>query len=978
VAASSHAAGALLGALLAATPVSAVPPALRVEPLAVVSPAGVSPLEAFAAREVRRYVYVRTGRLLPIEAAARGPAIVVARRDRPALRALADATLVARLDRLAPQERLLVSVPRRSVLLVTGGDEPGVLYAAYRLAEHLGVRFSLHGDTIPDARHAPGLPDLDEAGRPLFAIRGIQPFHDFPEGPDWWSRDDYKSVLGQLPKLGMNFFGLHTYPEGRPNAEPTVWIGPPDEIGEGTDVKAAYPSSWFTTLRGNWGYESRPTGDYTHGASWLFHRDAYGNDVMEDLAPQPWNAEDARLLFSRAADALRDAFTFARRLATRTCVGTETPLVVPRALADRLSQAGHRLDAPGTTQLLYEGMFRRIAQSYPLDYFWFWTPEGWTWEGVRDEEVRATVEDLRRALAAARSASAPFALATCGWVLGPPQDRTLFDRELPKDVALSCINRTVGHSPVERGFAAIEGRPMWAIPWLEDDPSLTSPQLWVGRVRRDAADARRYGASGLIGIHWRTRVLAPSVQALAQAAWQQNWLPGPLAVEGPIGGYPLVRSAAAVTGTAEPAVYQDQRCGLTGYRLRLPRGRYAVTLRFAELERTHAGERAFDVTLQGKMSAANVDLARSPGPGMAFDHVDRDVAVRDGWLDVGFVDRQNIACLAAIEVESGAVRRRINVGGPAVAGYETDLPGVPFVPTSDFWREWADAELGAEAGAGAAAIFARLDSRLPQPATWIDGPGGLDPDDRPWSEARADYGFVDELEALRPLVRGASSLERYSYWLETFRYMRAMGELRCAHARVRTAVTAMRSAASAADRRPKAEEALNLLRAMVPLVEHVMAHLYGTVSTRGELGTVANWQQHILPRVFEAPAREIEQALGRGLPADARLDRVYRGPERLVVPTDRTALEPGEPLRLEAIVLGHEPAASVQLAWRPLGGSAWATVPFVHAGRGVWRVTLPSPGADLEYAVEAVSSGGSLLRLPAGGRDAPRTVVVSP
>ena len=124
------------------------------------------------------------------------------------------------------------------------------------------------------------------------------------------------------------------------------------------------------------------------------------------------------------------------------------------------------------------------------------------------------------------------------------------------------------------------------------------------------------------------------------------------------------------------------------------------------------------------------------------------------------------------------------------------------------------------------------------------------------------------------------------------------------------------------------------------------------------LGTVANWQQHVLPRVFEQPGREIEQALGRELPADARLDRTFTGPERLVVPTDRTALEPGEPLRLEAIV--------------------WAEVPFRPLARGVWRVELPSPGEDLEYTVEAISGRGAALRVPAGGRDAPRTVVVFP
>ena len=74
---------------------------------------------------------------------------------------------------------------------------------------------------------------------------------------------------------------------------------------------------------------------------------------------------------------------------------------------------------------------------------------------------------------------------------------------------MSCINRQVGNAPVEPGFAQVQGRPKWAIPWMEDDPSLTSAQLWAGRMRNDAADALAYGCTGLMGIHWRTPITGP-------------------------------------------------------------------------------------------------------------------------------------------------------------------------------------------------------------------------------------------------------------------------------------------------------------------------------------------------------------------------------------------------------------------------------------------------------------------------------------
>ena len=170
-------------------------------------------------------------------------------------------------------------------------------------------------------------------------------------------------------------------------------------------------------------------------------------------------------------------------------------------------------------------MFRRIAQVCPVDYYWLWTPEGWTWGGNKPEQFAATTRDMQAALDALTAVGKPFTLATCGWVLGPQHDRGALDQFLPKDVPMSCINREVGHAADEPGFAKLIGRPKWVIPWMENDPDLIAPQPWVGRMRCDAVDASRLGGTGLLGIHWRTKILAPNVAALAAAAWDQSWVP---------------------------------------------------------------------------------------------------------------------------------------------------------------------------------------------------------------------------------------------------------------------------------------------------------------------------------------------------------------------------------------------------------------------------------------------------------------------
>ena len=120
-----------------------------------------------------------------------------------------------------------------------------------------------------------------------------------------------------------------------------------------------------------------------------------------------------------------------------------------------------------------------------------------------------------------RETGAPFGLGICGWgwITG---NFPALDKALPKDVVFSAISMSVGNSPVSTNFALLGDRRRWAIPWFEDDGGLTSPQLWVGRVRKDAADAHRYGCAGLMGLHWRTRIMGPNISALAQAGWDQT------------------------------------------------------------------------------------------------------------------------------------------------------------------------------------------------------------------------------------------------------------------------------------------------------------------------------------------------------------------------------------------------------------------------------------------------------------------------
>jgi hypothetical protein len=946
----------------------------------IILPADASPQERLAAREVRRYVYLRTGRLLPLKPAqAAGPgwagAIVVANKDRPLVAGLvSDPQLKSSLVTLGPQQYWLKTLlaKGRPVVLLTGGDDVAVLYAAYRFAEHLGVRFYLHGDVVPDARQEFRLPLLDERAMPLFALRGIQPFHDFPEGPDWWNGDDYAAIIAQLAKLRLNFIGLHAYPENGPNAEPTVWIGPASELGENGQVKASYPSSYQNTLRGNWGYTARKTSDFVFGGAELFEHDGYGPEMMIGACPQPTAAEDCNAVFNRTGAMLREAFTLAHKLGVKTCVGTETPLTVPRQVADRLKAAGKNPADLAVVQELYEGIFRRVATAYPLDYYWFWTPEGWTWEGTKQEQVNRTMDDVNAAIGAAKKVGAPFQLATCGWVLGPQYDRALFDKALPKEVAVSCINREVGRTPVDKGFAEVRGRGKWAIPWMEDDPGLTSPQLWVGRMRRDAADARRYGCDGLLGIHWRTRVLGPNVSALAQAAWTQDaWNtsafeppPAPARAPGPVGGATAAYPNNPIADTADAPLYQTVRYNLSAYHLPAANGPCRVTLKFCEPHYNAAGKRVFSVKLQGKPVIENLDIFAKVGQNRALDYTFANVAVTNGWLDLEFVPVAEFPCIAAIVAQGAGFAHKINCGGAAYNDFAADWPVAPapkatYPATCDFYSDWAAHEFGAEVGAQAAAIFEQVDCFLPRPSDWVDGPGGIRPDARPWEQAQKDYQFVDQFAALEPLPRGRGNRTRFHYWLETFRYLRAIAQVNCTSGAFNQALAKAKAGPDAeAQRRLARDLALPLRRQLVQQVGELYEHLFATVSTTGELGTVANWDQHNLPGLLTKPGEELARLLGEALPAEAQPAKGYHGPLRVIVPTVRSSLGTGEGLRLKVIILAEGGPSEALLWWRKLGTGAFRKVPLTHVARGVYSVQLPAQAAadaDLEYYIEALT-----------------------
>jgi len=979
-----------------------------------------TPLETLAAREVRRYIYLRTGNLLPLQHSVnadntQSDLILVASKDNKILRELADAGLRKKLSQIEGEQYILKTITEsgRKITLICGGNELGTLYASYRFAESLGVRFYLHGDVIPDQKSSFDL-QLDEAGKPLFSIRGIQPFHDFPEGPDWWSRDDYKVILSQLAKLRMNFIGFHTYPEGPVGPEPLVWIGVAQDLEKNGAVRSSYPSRHFTTMNGTWGYQARPTGDYYFGMDRLFDKDFYGNEYMEGMSPFPKDMAANNTLFRRTGIFFREIFSYARSLKIRICAGTETPLIVPEEVRKRLGYTDRPHIKFNEKKALYKGMFDWITKNYPLDYYWFWTPENWTWGGNSAQEIKEVEEDLRAAIDAAKEIQAPFNLATSGWVLGPKTDRTLFDKYLPENMAMSCINRQVGFAPVDNNFARLGQRPRWAIPWLEDDPAMIIPQLWAGRMRRDAADALAYGCTGLIGIHWRTRILGPNISALARAAWDQNawnpnqnerYLPVDLTqIEGSPGALYTVFTDSIISAKNDENIFRNLIFSMDNFYLNLENGLYEVTLQFLEVHYKAENKRLFKISIQDNTVIDKLDIFARAGYGKPLNLTFENLKVTDGRLKIHFDRIKDNPILAGIVISKRdlndgeeTIVRKINCAGQEYNGYESDpslaLQGFDKprdYPVEDFYSDWALSQFGENAAEQMAEIFIRLDgssmvknigprkANLPRPSDWRNGPGGLFADKRPWTEAQEDFNFIDQIEEIRYKVTGKGNLERFDYWLNNFRYLRAVSRFNCILYQFDKSLDRVKMEKNREKQKVMARDLVLPIRIkQIEVLKEIHTYLQSTIQTKGSLGTVANWQQHNIPVHIEKPGEELAKLLGDVLPADAVPDREYQGEPRLIVPTVRSSLNAGESYELKVIAAGID-TAEIILFWRPLGKEAFQKVHADKLARSVYRITLPGTliHNDFEYYIEMKTAAQQSTIFPVTAPGMNQTVII--
>lgn len=684
--------------------------------------------EAYAAREVRRYMYLRTGEILLIKKVegsmlpTSGNIILIGSATSPIVKAFSESEKIQNPDlQLKPEEYWLKTFTQkdRKILMVTGKDSVSTLYAAYKLMESYGIRYTLAGDIIPDGQIALNLPEIDRIFSPQFAVRGMLPYHSWnPEGPENWNEDAYKSFLTQQVKMGLNFMGLIYDFE---NSDRRTYVFPPEK------------QHW-------------DAGDYwidtpVCGADQAMKSNLYGSDRWLEARKLATPEEQSAYMKQANMKFMGEVFSFAHLFNVKCAIGAE-----------------NRGD-----QQYFTTLFNEIGRTVKPDYFWISSPETWSYSSPPQNTTDDLVNTYKAALAARKATNAPFEIASMGWSLGPQNDPLVLDRNLPKDLIMSTQNLNVGKGAVQPEWAQITDRRKLVIPWMEDDFNLLSPQLWVKRTIQNAADSRKYGCEGLIGVHWRTKTTTPQMMALADLGWNNQ--------------------------LDEKSFYDD----------------FAVT------------------------------------------------------------------------------------------------------------------HFGTEAANEISAIFQNIDSQVPEVSQWLDmWPGGLKRDSTYWTVNQEKFTFVDQLENLRPRIKGKGNLERFDYYFNQFKYLRGLAKLR----------TNMGTS--------KQAECLH----------ETMNALIQSASTIGEIGNMV--------------------CISRQLGKNAELN--YTGQPHLIVLTPRTSLLPEEDLNLDVFFIDNGNPQKVEFFWKPLGEKKFRKMEANRQQRNHFEISLPANelnGHDIEYFVKGTAENGGELFFPA-------------
>jgi hypothetical protein len=409
--------------------------------------------------------------------------------------------------RFKGQEEYEISAAGKRVSFNAASDQ-ALLYSIFDFLERQGVSFGIDGAVFPVAPvEALTIPASQETwtAAPNFAVRGLLPWPDFLNCISVYNDEDFKAYFANMLRMRFNMFGMHAYTSNDPLAESYLSF---DFAGAG------HHAALEDTTMTSWGYLPQRTSTFKMGAAEFFDRETFGSDATR-LAADNWDIAE------RTTKMLSAGFSFASSLGIRTGIGFEpyqSPSEIMRALPpEAKTHPGGLIESPIGKDLL-ERRLADLLERYPMvDYVWLWEDEGANWDS-RTKNIPLSVTPFQQARDFLRRNAPKKQLVLAGWG-GVVRNFQSLHQRLPGDIVFAALSDSLGWDPVSEEYGKLEGRERWPIPWLEDDPSMWLPQFRASRFESDMKRAKGFGCQGMLGIHWRHRIVDPTATYFSRAAW---------------------------------------------------------------------------------------------------------------------------------------------------------------------------------------------------------------------------------------------------------------------------------------------------------------------------------------------------------------------------------------------------------------------------------------------------------------------------
>ncbi len=345
-------------------------------------------------------------------------------------------------------------------------------------------------------------------------MRGLLPWPDFLNCISVYNEEDFRAYFENMLRMRFNTFGMHVYTGAEDAAESYLSF---EYAGAG---HRAYLDN---SASQRWGYLPQRTSRYGMGAAQFYDSEVFGSDATR-LGRDPWEIAE------RTRQLLDTALRYAGKLGLRTGVGFE-PYQIPDAILRAMPPEakpqgpGPRFDIESVTARdLLETRLAQLLEAYPeVDDVWLWEDEEMNWESRKTGQPLSVTPFIQAHDFLRRNAPRKN-LVVSGWG-GVARHFEDFHKRLPGDIIFACLSDSLGWDPVNEVFGKLDGRQRWPIPWLEDDPSMWLPQFHVHRFERDLNRAAGMGCQGLLGIHWRHRIVDPTAVYQARFSWDAALAP---------------------------------------------------------------------------------------------------------------------------------------------------------------------------------------------------------------------------------------------------------------------------------------------------------------------------------------------------------------------------------------------------------------------------------------------------------------------